>query len=283
MDAGMTRILLVAGLLSSWVAAQPQRDEVCSVVRQVSPLPGMHEASGVAISRRTPGLIWVINDSGDPLLFAFDAAGAAKGRVQVTGVQITDWEDLAIGPCAEGSCLYIADVGDNNGVRREITIYRVPEPRPEDKATPPAERWAATYPDGARDAEGVFVTPAGQLFVVSKDAAGATALYRLPQGAAAGRIARLEMVSKLPVEEITGAATSPNGEWVALRTNFELLFYRTRDLATGAQVQPRRFDVRPLREPQGEGVAIGPDGLVYVVGEQGSGGGTLATLRCTLR
>lgn len=38
-----------------------------------------------------------------------------------------------------------------------------------------------------------------------------------------------------------------------------------------------------VREPQGEGVAVGADGLVYLVGEGGGGSGTLATPLWTLR
>ena len=36
---------------------------------------------------------------------------------------------MASAPCGNGSCLYIADIGDNDAKRKEVTIYRVPEPR----------------------------------------------------------------------------------------------------------------------------------------------------------
>ncbi|MBI3050441.1 MAG: hypothetical protein HYY76_19275 [Acidobacteria bacterium] len=56
-----------------------------------------------------------------------------------------------------------------------------------------------------------------------------------------------------------------------------------RELAGGAGARPLRVDLGALGEPQGEGVTIGAGGLVYLVGEGGGRGGTLATLRCTLR
>jgi hypothetical protein len=271
----LTAVVLERGL----AATQPP---LCAVIAGVTPLAGVGEASGVAVSRRTPGILWSHNDSGRASLFAFDNAGNAKGRVELTGVSIDDWEDLAAGSCPEGSCLYIADIGDNNRVRRGITIYRVPEPRPADQTTKPAEAWTMTYPDGPHDAEALFAASDGQLFLVSKEDARTTALYRVPAPSGSG-IGKLQQVAQLPLQRVTGAATSPDGSWVALRTNTELMFYPAADVIAGKTVQPRRFDLKPLKERQGEGVAFGPDGVIYLVGEGGGRGGTLATIKCALR
>jgi hypothetical protein len=276
--------LLLGGILTAAVlegclaAAQPT---LCTVTTGVTPLAGVGEASGVAVSRRTPGILWSHNDSGRASLFAFDHAGNAKGRVELTGISVDDWEDLAIGPCPDGSCLYIADIGDNNRVRRGITIVRVPEPRADDKSTAPAEAWTMTYSDGPHDAEALFATSSGQLFLVSKEDARTAALYRVPSPSGSG--GRLQFVAQLPLERVTGGAASPDGNWVALRTNTELLFYPAADLIAGKSVQPRRFDLKPLKERQGEGVAFGPDGVIYLVGEGGGRSGTLATIKCALR
>ena len=278
----MLRTLLVAGLLWGWVTASSAQPPPCVPASRLTRLAGVSEASGIALSRRTPGIIWTHNDSGAPVLFAFDTSGQPRGRVQVTGALVDDWEDLAVGPCAQGSCLFIADIGDNNRGRRQITIYRVPEPRPEDTATAPAEAFHAVYPDGPRDAEALFVASSGQLFLISKADARTTALYRLGPPAA-GRVTKLELVTKLPLDRVTGSGASPDGNSVAIRTNRELYLYRTQDLVGGGNAQPRRVDLTALREPQGEGVAMAVDGLIYLAGEGGGGGGILATIRCTLR
>ena len=276
--------LVLGGILSAAVlarclaAAQPP---LCTITAGITPLAGVGEASGVAVSRRTPDILWSHNDSGRASLFAFDNAGNPKGRVDVTGVSIDDWEDLAAGSCPEGSCLYVADIGDNNRVRQGITIYRVPEPRPEDQTTKPAEAWTMTYPDGPHDAEALVAMSSG-LFLVSKEDARTTALYRVPAPSASG-IGKLRQVAKLPLARVTGGAASPDGDWVALRTNTELLFYPAADLIAGKNVQPRRFDLKPLKERQGEGVAFGPDSVIYLVGEGGGRRGTLATITCALR
>lgn len=263
-------------------ARKPLASDMCTPAGRLSSLPALPEASGVAHSRRSPGLLWSHNDSGEPIVVALDAAGVVKGRVRVAGARVTDWEDITVGPCAQGSCLYIADIGDNNRARRQITVYKVAEPRPGDSMTEPAEAWAGTYPDGGHDAEGAFMTPAGDLFIVTKESAATTAIYRLPR-AQGNAPARLQVAAKVPVAGVTGADASTDGNWVALRTNDELLFYRTRDLLAGARGEPQRFNLRALREPQGEGVAFGPEGVVYLVGEGGRGGGTFATLHCRLR
>jgi hypothetical protein len=256
--------------------------ELCMPGSELVEIRSVAEASGIAVSRRTPDLLWTHNDSGEPILHALDTRGTVKGRVQVTGARVDDWEDLTTAPCPEGSCLYIADIGDNNRSRRGITIYRIPEPRPEQAASEPADVWNATYPDGAHDAEALFAF-GNALFVVTKDKSSATALYRLPLLPKGGREARLELVSRLSLDRVTGAGVSPDGTWVALRTNDALLFYRTPDLIGGRPGAPREFDLTPLGEPQGEGVAIGADGRVYLAGEGGGRGGTLAALRCMLR
>jgi len=271
----------VAGLLGILIAAA-SAESPCSPATELVHIGGVPEASGVVASRHTPGLLWTHNDSGEPLLYAIDTSGTVKGRVEVTGARVTDWEDLAAGPCPHGSCLYIADIGDNNRSRRGVTIYRIPEPRADQGASEAAEVWHVTYPDGAHDAEALFVADS-VLFIVTKDESSATALYRLPLLPKGGREARLELVSRIPLERVTGAGTSPDGALVALRTNDAVLVYRTRDLAGGGAAASWRLDVMTVGEPQGEGVAIGGDGFVYLVGEGGGRDGTLAALRCTLR
>src|SRR5687767_1112606 len=69
-------------------------NEACVVADGPKPLPNLPEASGAALSRRTPGLLWSHNDSGEPLLFAFDTSGALRGRVHVPNAAVEDWEDV---------------------------------------------------------------------------------------------------------------------------------------------------------------------------------------------
>ena len=88
--------------------------------------PGLIEASGVVRSTRSDNAFWSQNDSGNEAdLFAYDSTGASLGVARVAGARNRDWEAIAIGPCTEGSCVYIGDVGDNGARREQVTIWRV--------------------------------------------------------------------------------------------------------------------------------------------------------------
>jgi hypothetical protein len=244
-------------------------------------LPGVAEASGVATGRRAPDVLWTHNDSGAAELFAFDRTGTPRGRVPLSGVTVVDWEDIAIGPCPQGSCIYAADIGDNDRARRTVTIYRFAEPKPGDTAIKLTDTWQAAYPDRPHDAEGILVTPGGQLYILTKEPGDSAALYHVP-ASGNGTPALMQRVALIPLRLATGAAVSADGTWSAMRSNDVLLLYRTKELLAGKTEPAHRVDLTSLREPQGEGVSFSPDGHLYLTGE-GSGGGTLATLKCALR
>ena len=258
-------------------ASAERAGEVCAPAGPSRPLNGLPEASGAAIGRRTPGVIWSHNDSGQPVLHAFDATGAARGRVRIPNAAVEDWEDVSVAACGDGSCLYIADIGDNDRARRSITIYRIPEPQPQDAVSETADVFTAVYPDGAHDAEALFVT-GDDVFIATKDVTAG--LYRFPAPLRTGAAMTLQRVTSLPLRRVTDAETSSDGAWVAIRTNDAVAFHRTADLARGKSGS-LTMSLRALKEPQGEGVAVDADGMVYLTGE-GPRAGTLNTMRCTL-
>jgi hypothetical protein len=250
----------------------------------------VHESSGIALSAAGDAL-WTHNDSGDPLLHLVGTDGTPRGEVRVIGARVTDWEDVSAGPCEGGGrCLYVGDIGDNEARRRSITLWRIPEPRPGDAQSAAATALTATYPDGPRDAEALFVLPDGGVHVVSKGETGPIVLYRLPRTARPGTPARLERVAELaagPVDRsdrITGAAASPDGQWVVLRTLRSLSFYRTGGLASGQLGAPLTFDLRPLDEAQGEAVDWAANNTLYLSSEGGKkeDPATLSRLTCTM-
>ena len=235
-----------------------------------------------------PGIFWVHNDSGQPDLFALDAQGSLKARIRISGITVRDWEDIATGPCPRGSCIYIADIGDNNAARDRITVYRLPEPDLGDKATAPSEVFHATYPDGPRDAETLVVTTDARIFIVSKGETGSVAVYRFPGALRDGATVQLEHVGQSLTADrvnegnrITGGSASQDGRWIVLRTHGYLTFYSAADFVRGAWRAAMRVDLAALDEPQGEGVALGGDDRIYLVGEGGSvGSGTFARFSC---
>jgi len=285
-------VVVASGLLLPGPIALAQRPSgtppLCRPAGALVKVPELPEASGLAASRRVPGRLWAHNDSGEPVLFALDARGALTGRVTVSGAKVGDWEAVAVGPCPSGSCIFVADIGDNNASRQRITIYRVPESDGSTGSTSASEVFHATYPDGSHDAETLLVSPDGRLFVVTKRRNGTGCAVRIPQGTASRR----QRPTRTRGSTARGrqgrqrrqnhGAVSPDGQWVVLRTKTALSFYRAPELFAGNWREARRVDLKVLGEPQGEAVAFGAANALYLAGEGGgkSQPGTFARLTC---
>jgi endonuclease/exonuclease/phosphatase family metal-dependent hydrolase len=127
------------------------------------------EASGLARSQRDPDILWVINDDGPSVLHAIDATGGMMGRVKLRDASNRDWEDLASFTLDGIPYLLVADIGDNDGKRKDVRFYVVEEPDPDDKKVDYAWRVDFSYPGGSRDAESVAVDVANErVLILSK-------------------------------------------------------------------------------------------------------------------
>jgi hypothetical protein len=256
------------------VASSPE----CVVVRRDVALDGaIRESSGVVIDPRDPDVFWTHNDSGhEAELFSVGRDGRTLSRMTVTGAENQDWEELAHGPCPEaGSCLFIFDAGDSGRRRRDpVVLYRVPLPEPGAARTAAATRIEARYPDGHLDTEAAFVLPDGSVHLINKGQRHPIDLWRWP-GPSADGVAVLERVRTLapqpdqPGDRVTGAAASPDGRWVVIRTYGRLAFYRTDELLDAGEAA-FTMDLTPLGEPQGEAVALANDGTVLLTSEAGT-------------
>jgi len=274
-------VCVAAAMIVVGVFERPEEEAgPCQVVNGPAMLPDIPEASGLAVSRRTPGILWSHNDSGHAaVLFALDAAGNLRGQVRVP-VSTRDWEDVSAARCPSGDCLYVADIGDNSLSRRRIQIYRVPEPAPDEAATPRPDIFSVAYPDGAHNAEALVVIDEA-LFIITKDRVAG--LYRSPPLVGDTREITLERIGELGLLGVTDAEASPDGRVVVVRTSDDVVFYRTEDaIHGGAAPSAARIPIGPLNEAQGEGVAWDGNGTLYLASE-GRGwrpAGRLLTLRC---
>lgn len=282
-------IALVIALATSPAHAQRQAAAECQVVVSPRALAGVREASGLALSRGAPPRLFTINDSDRPAIHVLNVDGSRRGIVAVAGATVEDWEDVTVARCASGSCLYVADIGDNNSSRRRITVYRMPEPKDGDRLAR-AERFDAVYPDGAHDAEAMFADAGGRLYLITKEARGA-GLYAFPPELTGGRVNRLERVARIDggrnstaFSRITDAETSADGRTVYVRSNDALFVVPVSSLLEGRLEDGSAFSLRRVGEPQGEGVAPAANGDVYLAGEGGSrrGVGTFARVNCAL-
>ncbi len=285
--AGSTLALLLLLTSSSPAVAQRAIDPQCDVVTPLTPVANLREGSGLARSRRLPTRLFTLNDSADPELLVLNVNGTPRGTVTVTNASVIDWEDVTSGSCPGGICLYVGDIGDNAGNRPTITVYRILEPRDGERQAA-AVRFDAVYPDGPRDAEAMFTDAAGRLYLITKDARGA-GLYAFPERLVpdvANRLTRVATLDagtgRLRFARITDAEASADGRTVAVRSNDALFLLPTAALVAGRLSEASVFSLRPLGEPQGEGVALGDVGDVFLVGEGGGrrGTGTFARLSC---
>lgn len=214
--------------------AQPQAERV-AVLKDKR----LNESSGLAVSLRQPGLFWTLNDSsGEPCVYAIDDTGATRGKIRLPGAVNFDWEDIASAPAEDGTPhLYIADIGDNLGVRPTVTVYEIPEPslpkdagREEMSAEPKV--WHVKYPDGRHNAETLLVHPrTHRIYIITKREDGHSALYLLPEKLVSGvpgvlqKLTDLEFpprqrLGKRPMDasQTTGGAFSQDGRRIAIST-----------------------------------------------------------------
>ncbi len=251
--------------------------------------PALKETSGIAVSRRSPEVLWTHSDEG-PELFALDRSGTVIGRFSLDrGVR--DPEDLAAGTCRGEPCLYLADTGDNAERRPggDPRILRVSEPRdPTSGGNLETEVFPIRLPDGPRDIEAIFVLPGERVYLITKGRSHAVTVYRYP-GGLRDEVVTLEPVQALtegpqPVlDQVTGASAAVDGQVVAVRSYRAVRFY----LVEGEHLVPRDgglVNLRPLEEIQGEGVALGFSGAVWLTSEGGPLGGPAAlnALKCAI-
>jgi hypothetical protein len=235
------------------------------------------EVSGLAASARNSGTIWANNDSGDSArLFAVAESGATRVTYTITGASAQDWEDLAIGPGPiEGQpYLYIGDIGDNGRSRGSVVVYRVAEPAIAGSGTQALGGAAALtlrYPDGARDAEALFVDPqSGELYIASKSGTGgAVGIYRAPANLAAGSTTVMTRVGTLNLpsgssNSVTGAAIAPDGKSIAVRTYGAVRLWAREDGQSVAAALATAECRGPVpAESQGESITFRPDRRAY--------------------
>ncbi len=257
------------------------------------------ESSGITPSRRFPGVYWTHNDSGDePRLYATDSAGDDLGSVLVAGAANADWEDLGAGPCPDhrGWCLYPADIGDNRHKRDHVVVYCLAEPEPPHgsgdtlRQAPLESATVLRYPDRPHDAEAIAIEPSGRMLIITKELRRPPSVYAamlrtVPQQP--GSVDTLRFIGVLGLAPsvarlrmATGAAVSPDGRVLVVRTYSSLHFFWLRGDSLPAPITPPTGLPIPVVEPQGEGVAfVGPDLLALTTERDGANHAIVSRIR----
>jgi len=223
------------------------------------------EISGIAASRTHGGVLWIHEDSGRPAdVIAIDETGQTLATISMSGIKNLDWEDLAIGPCGDRSCLFVGDIGDNPGERESVSVLRFPEPDPAagDQDIVP-EVFTAVYPDGPHDAEALVVSPDGLPALLTKG--DETAVYAFPalDSAAVVTLERLGTVDVVTgrtaglADMTTAADLSADGSQLAVRTYTRIWVY---PVGSSLAELGEREAVASKAEFQGEALSYDAEG-----------------------
>ncbi len=245
--------------------------------------PALVEVSGLAVSAKNANTLWAHNDSGDTArLFAVTPAGATRVVYTLTGATAFDWEDMAIGPgpTAGTPFLYAGDIGDNAAARTDVAVYRVAEPTVAGSGAQSlggVAKLTLRYPDGAKDAEAMFVDPrSGELYIIQKSIGGGNVgVYRAPANLAAGSTTVMTRVGTLTLptglaNAVTAADITPDGDTIAVRSYGGVRLYSRMTFTV-----PETLAMGPCAGPlpaegQGETVAFQPDGRAYSTVSEGA-------------
>ncbi len=135
--------------------------------------------------------VWFIQDGGNSdKLYQVDFEGDIRNELEVKNAKNTDWEDLTKDD--EGN-VYIGDFGNNDSDRKNLVVYKVPNPEIEKGDKIDAKKIRFRYPDQKKfppkakkpqfDAEALFYRK-GFLYIITKNRSspftGMARIYKIP-------------------------------------------------------------------------------------------------------
>ncbi|UOB18816.1 hypothetical protein [Abyssalbus ytuae] len=160
-------------------------------LKHIAKLPGeLNEVSGIQ-KVNADGLLWAINDHGNSdHIMGVNEKGKIAREINIKGADNADWEELT--KDNEGN-LYIGDFGNNYNRRKDLAIYKVPNPDSVKGDDVEASKITFNYPEQKDfppkkserfyDAEAFFYVN-GYFYLFTKNHSknfdGTTLLYKIP-------------------------------------------------------------------------------------------------------
>jgi hypothetical protein len=224
------------------------------------------EASGITYSMAQPEKFWVEEDSGNPpQLYLINNNGELVRKTYVKNTTNRDWEDIAIA----GNQLFIADIGDNNLVYPDYTVYTFTEPAQLTDTITTAKAIRFKYPDNAHDAEAFLVDPSSKdIFIITKRD-NPSKIYKLTYPYDQSMNTATD-AGALGYSGVTAAALSPDGKEVIIKTYTDLYYYKRKNNEPLSETIKQAYSKIPYTfEPQGEAISFAGDNSgFYTLGEQ---------------
>ncbi len=188
----------------------------------------LEEISGLVASFQNPGVLWVLEDHGNPAdIVALDVAGNTLATLTLEVDENVDWEELILAPCGDSACLVVVDAGDNSGEREELAFLVVEEPVLDGVTTALSavpDAYHFRYPEAPENCEAAAVAPDGRFFLYTKRPDNTAGVYVVPayqDGVVAevlGDIPTGPEDDPGPQNAATGASFWPDGSRLLLRT-----------------------------------------------------------------
>lgn len=187
----------------------------------------LSEVSGIANYENT---LWVIEDNGNKdHIYQINNKAALVKDLKVKNANNEDWEDLAKDTSGN---LYIGDFGNNNNERKDLVIYKLPNPEIEPGDKIKAQKIEFSYPEQQKfppnkkkrffDAEAFFHWE-DHLYIFTKDRSkpyqGKTFVYKIPDTEGtykAQKVGEINLCNNRDHCSVTGADISADGKSVVL-------------------------------------------------------------------
>lgn len=212
----------------------------------------LKENSGMVIEKDST--LWFVNDGGnEDKIYRVNNQGKIIKELEVKNAKNKDWEDMARD--IDGN-VYIADTGNNANKRKDLVIYKIPNPGKEKGDKIEAEQIEFSFPEQKKfppkvknllyDTEAVFYAK-DSLYLITKNRSdpfnGNALIYRIPSKKGnykANYLGEFITCTDFSTCKITSADISPDGKTIALLgygklwlfTNFNLSNFFEGELET---------------------------------------------------
>ncbi|KEO75178.1 hypothetical protein [Anditalea andensis] len=242
------------------------------------------EASGLVYSRKNPGYLWSHQDKGnDSRLFLLDSkTGKTVASYRIAGIINRDWEDIEIGPGPEAGVnyIYLGDVGDNDQVYQEYTIYRFKEPLFEEthrgKITDLSmdfDKIIFNYPDKSHDVEALMVDPGTKDIYLATKRDFWSMLFVAPYPQPIDQRFTVLHAGNFSFRRALAGNVSQNGEHVLIKNDDRIFYWEREKNENFTEMLSRAPKLAPYNpvEAQGEAICFDPLGGYYTLSEFSNG------------
>lgn len=262
-------------ILSCLVASSSLLSQSLNAIHWVDLAFEVEESSGlVAVN----GELFTHNDSGgEPALYSIDPqSGQVLRQVWIANAQNVDWEDV----CADDLYVYIGDIGNNNGNRQDLVIYKIAKADMLTSDTVQSEKIEFTYADQTSyasnpltnyDAEGLIALN-GTLYLFTKNRGNLQCnVYAIPSVAGQFVVPIIDQISSQGL--ITAATTAADGSLFLLGVDFNgpfLMYWPSASNPTFSDKPHQRINLQSTQVVQME--ALWHDGTTLWMSTETEGG-----------